>query len=156
MTLMWSIIINYNQHSSHQLVSIRTNFTRFFLTHWGWALVKEVVIGSYNGLLPVQHQAIIWTNAGLLLIVFFDNKFHWNWNQFSHDKMNMKTSPAKWKQVCFGFNEFHKVCFILAQSVRKSLPQNSAVLTWHLENLVLFGQGPFSLTWINFNPRMDK
>ena len=25
-------------------------------------------MGSYNGLLPGQHQAIIWTNKGILLI----------------------------------------------------------------------------------------
>ena len=30
---------------------------------------KLTIIGSDNGLLPGRHQAIIWTNAGLLLIV---------------------------------------------------------------------------------------
>ena len=29
---------------------------------------KKIVIGSDNGLLPGRHQAIIWTNAGILLI----------------------------------------------------------------------------------------
>ena len=43
-----------------------------FLTHWGrlvhiW-ISKLSIIGSYNGLLPGQHQAIIWTNPGILLI----------------------------------------------------------------------------------------
>ena len=33
------------------------------LTHWGLAIT-----GSDNGLLPGWHQAIIWTNAGILLI----------------------------------------------------------------------------------------
>ena len=28
--------------------------------------VKLAIISSENGLLPVQHQAIIWTNVGLL------------------------------------------------------------------------------------------
>ena len=31
-------------------------------------LVKHSIIGSDNGLSPVRHQAIIWTNAGLLSI----------------------------------------------------------------------------------------
>ena len=29
---------------------------------------NQVSIGSDNGLLPIRHQAIIWTNAGILLI----------------------------------------------------------------------------------------
>ena len=29
---------------------------------------KLTIIGSDNGLLPSQRQAIIWTNAGILLI----------------------------------------------------------------------------------------
>ena len=42
------------------------------LTHWG--RVKNIcvsdltIIGSDNGLLPGRSQAIIWTNAGILLI----------------------------------------------------------------------------------------
>ena len=33
-----------------------------------YALVNYTITGSDSGLSPVQHQAIIWTNAGLLLI----------------------------------------------------------------------------------------
>ena len=42
------------------------------LTHWGRVthicVNKLTIIGSDNGLLPGQRQAIIWTNAGILLI----------------------------------------------------------------------------------------
>ena len=42
------------------------------LTHWGRVMhiciVKITIIGSDNGLSPERHQAIIWTNAGILLI----------------------------------------------------------------------------------------
>ena len=42
------------------------------LTHWGWGMhvgiSKPTIIGSDNCLLPGRHQAIIWTNAGVLLI----------------------------------------------------------------------------------------
>ena len=31
--------------------------------------VKHAIIGSDNGLLPRKYQAIIWTNAGILLFV---------------------------------------------------------------------------------------
>ena len=41
------------------------------LTHWGRVTHKCVgkltIIGSDNGLSPGRHQAIIWTNAGILL-----------------------------------------------------------------------------------------
>ena len=42
------------------------------LTHWGRVthicVNKLTIIGSDNGLSPGRRQAIIWTNAGLLLI----------------------------------------------------------------------------------------
>ena len=42
------------------------------LTHWGWVthrcVGKLTIIGSDNGLSPGRRQAIIWTNAGILLI----------------------------------------------------------------------------------------
>ena len=42
------------------------------LTHWGRVkhicVNKLTIIGSDNGLLHGQRQAIIWTNAGILLI----------------------------------------------------------------------------------------
>ena len=42
------------------------------LTHWGRVthicIGKLSIIGSDNGLSPERRQAIIWTNAGILLI----------------------------------------------------------------------------------------
>ena len=42
------------------------------LTHWGRVthicISKLTIIGSDNGLSPDRRQAIIWTNAGILLI----------------------------------------------------------------------------------------
>ena len=42
------------------------------LTHWGRVThicISELnMIGSHNGLSPGQHQAIVWNNAGILLI----------------------------------------------------------------------------------------
>ena len=39
------------------------------------ASLNWVIIGSNNGLSPVQRQAIIWTNAGILLIGPLDTNF---------------------------------------------------------------------------------
>ena len=48
------------------------NLILFVLTHWGWVtqicFSKLAIIGSDNGSSPGRHQAIIWTNAGILLI----------------------------------------------------------------------------------------
>ena len=55
-------------------VKILQNFVHFFraLTHWGQVahicVSKLTIIGSDNGLSPGRRQAIIWTNAGILLI----------------------------------------------------------------------------------------
>ena len=42
------------------------------LTHWGRVthicIIKLFIIGSDNGLSPDRRQAIIWNNAGILLI----------------------------------------------------------------------------------------
>ena len=51
---------------------IQSAFTKTYLTHWGRVtqicVSKLTIIGSDNGLSPRRHQAIIWTNAGILLI----------------------------------------------------------------------------------------
>ena len=43
-----------------------------YLTHWGRMMdiymSNVTIIGSDNGLPPARHQAITWTNAGILLI----------------------------------------------------------------------------------------
>ena len=64
--------------------------------------VNQATIGSYNGLLPVQHQAIIWTSVGLLLIGPLATNFNDIWikiKQFSYRKMILKMF-AKWRAFC--------------------------------------------------------
>ena len=50
------------------------------LTHWGRVthicISKQTIIGSDNGLSPGRRQAIIWTNAGILLIGPLETKFN--------------------------------------------------------------------------------
>ena len=61
-----------------------------WLTHW-WRVThicvgKLTIIGSDNDLSPGRCQAIIWTNAAILLIWTLSNKLQWkfnyNWNIF--------------------------------------------------------------------------
>ena len=51
---------------------VRFRWQTIILTHWGRVthicISKLTIIGSVNGLSPGRRQAIIWTNAGILLI----------------------------------------------------------------------------------------
>ena len=68
---------------------------------------KLTIIGSDNGLSPGWRQAIIWSNAGILLVRNLRNKFHWNYKQNSYiiiKKMHLNVSSEKWWPFCLGFN----------------------------------------------------
>ena len=72
------------------------------LTHWGRmthiCVSKLTIIGSDNGLSPDRRQAIIWTNAGILLIRTLGTNFSEILSEihaFSFKKMHLKVSSAK-------------------------------------------------------------
>ena len=70
-------------------------------------LSKLTIIGSDNGLSPGQRQAIIWTNAGILLIRTLETNFSEILSKiraFSLKKMHLKMSSAKWRPFCLGLN----------------------------------------------------
>ena len=81
------------------------------LTHWGRVthicVSKLTIIGSDNGMLPEQPQAIIWTNAGILLI----GPLGTNSSEIlieilisSFKKMCLKVSSAKRWPFCLSIN----------------------------------------------------
>ena len=81
------------------------------LTHWGRVthicVSKLTIIGLDNGLSPDRRQAIIWTNAGLLLI----GPLGINLSEIvleiltsSFKKMRLKVSSAKRRPFCLGLN----------------------------------------------------
>ena len=68
---------------------------------------KLTTIGSDNGLSPDRRQAIIWTNAGILLIGPLGTKFSdvaIETLTFSFKKMRLKVSSAKWRPFRLGLN----------------------------------------------------
>ena len=82
-----------------------------FLTHWGRVthicVSKLTIIGSDNVLSPGRRQAIIWTNAGILLI----GPLRTNLSEifieiytFSFKKMHFKMTSGKWQPFCLGPN----------------------------------------------------
>ena len=81
------------------------------LTHWGWVMhiciSKLTIIGSDNGLSPGRRLAIIWTNAGILLIHTLGtnfSEFSSEVHTFSFKKIHLKVLSAKWRQFCLSLN----------------------------------------------------
>ena len=68
---------------------------------------KLTIIGSDNGLSPGRRQAIIWTNAGMLLIGPVGTNFSEiliKIYAFSYKKMQLKMSSGNWRPFCLGLN----------------------------------------------------
>ena len=83
----------------------------YALTHWGRVthiyVGKVTIIGSDNGLSPGRRQAIIWTNAGILLIEPFGTNFSEiliETHTFSFKKIRLKMSSGKRRPFCLGLN----------------------------------------------------
>ena len=81
------------------------------LTLWGRVthicVSKLTIIGSDNGLSPGRRQAIIWTNAKILLIRHLGTNFNEisiEILSFSFITMRLKVSSAKWRPFCLGLN----------------------------------------------------
>ena len=113
------------------------------LTHWGRVthicVSKLTIIGSDNGLSPDRRQAIIWTNAGLLLIGPLGTNFSEIWIEiltFSFKKMRLKVSSAKRRPFCLGFNVSTDFCGF----VRFIHPHSPRLLKWHLENYMIIAR----------------
>ena len=90
-------------HSSFSLVCNYSSMPLLqCLTHWGRVthicVSKLTIICSDNGLSPGRRQAIIWTNAGILLIRTLGTNFSEiaiKIQTFSLKKMRLKMSSAK-------------------------------------------------------------
>ena len=81
------------------------------LTHWGRVthicVSKLNIIGSGNGLSPGWSQAIIWTNAGVLLIWPLGTNFSEmliEIHTFTFKKMHVKMLSAKRRPFCLSLN----------------------------------------------------
>ena len=80
----------------------------------------------WNGLSPGRRQAIIWTNAGILLIGPWGTNFSEiliGIQAFSFKEMHLKMSSAKWCQFCLGLNVLRHIC---ASPGLNKLPNSSA------------------------------
>ena len=100
-----ALIIQKSTRLQHVLSSV------WLLTHWGRLThvchCELTIIGSHNDLSPGLHQAIIWTNAGVLLIGPLGTNFSEILIEiyiFSFKKMHLKLLSGIWRPFCLGLN----------------------------------------------------
>ena len=87
------------------------------LTHWGRVthicVSKLTITGPDNGLSPGRRQAIIWTNAGMLLVRTLGTNLSEiliKINTVSLKKMHLKMSSGRRQPSCLGLNVLIKRC----------------------------------------------
>ena len=107
----WSALVKGDSVLSLERKPVLTTIQIKLLTHWGRVkhicISKLTIIGSDNGLSPDWRQAIIWTNAGLLLIGPLGTNFSEILIQiltFSFKKMHLKVPSVKRRPFCLGLN----------------------------------------------------
>ena len=83
----------------------------WLLTHWSRVthicVSRLTITGSDNGFSPGRRQAIIWTNARILLIGPLGTNFSEKLIEilaFSFTKIRLKMSSAKWRPFCLDLN----------------------------------------------------
>ena len=93
---MHSLLVGLRSGSLKSLRSSDAYVHRYSDHHW-----------FDNGLSPGRRQAIIWTNAGILLIWPLGTNFSEiliKIPSLSFKKMHLKMSSVKWRPVCLGLN----------------------------------------------------
>ena len=102
---LWTnIVFEHCKHVIHFVTSLGR------VTHT--CVSKLTIIGSNNGLSPGRRQAIIWTNAGILLIGPLWTNFREIWIEiptFSFKKMHLKVSSAKRRPFCVDLNVLNTI-----------------------------------------------
>ena len=103
------LLVYWILHSDLQC--FRVALVLHYSTHWGRVthicVSKLTIIGSDDGLSPDRHQAIILTNAEILLIGPLGTNFSEiliEIHAFSFKKMHLKMSSGKWRPFCLGLH----------------------------------------------------
>ena len=128
--------------SSYPQCKLSSIYCSESLTHWGRVMHICVdnltIIGSYNGLSPGWRQAIIWTNAGILLIGPLgtnDSEILIEIQTFSFKKMHLKTSSAKWRPFCLGLNVLTHKHPEMHGLILSTVAADAMVLTHHTTSI---------------------
>ena len=114
-SLYWigALTFKHNEFTPNMRQALRGIYVQDMshLTHWGRVthicISKLTIIGSDNGFSLGRHQAIIWTDAGILLIGPLGTNFSEiliEIHTFSFKKMHLKMSSGKWRPFCFSLS----------------------------------------------------
>ena len=102
------------------------------ITHWGRVtyicISTLTIIGSDNGLAPGRRQAIIWTNAEILLIEPPGTSFSGiliEIHTISFKKMQLKMSSAKWRPFCLSLNVIIRWLRLVPEAGIKGMDKSS-------------------------------
>ena len=143
------LLVSFNCHNYYALVCRHSFDSTTLLTHWGRVthicVGNLIIIGSDNGLSPGRRQAIIWTNAGILLIGPWGTNFSdilIGIRAFSFKKIHLKMSSAKWRPFCLGLNVLTRWLSTTAMAIGALCHT-----TWGSIDIILFHRdSPVSLT----------
>ena len=115
------------------------------LTYWGRVthicVSRQTIIGSDNGLPPGRRQAIIWTNAGILLIGPLGTNFTENLIEIltcSFTKIRLKVSSAKWRPFCLGLNVLMQLSYVVLWAEM----QFQSIYTIDMQECIIFYTAP--------------
>ena len=100
------------RHKTHSFIILSTRFV--FHSTRGTGVSKLTIIGSDNDLSLGRCQAIIWTNAAILLIEHLGTKVNGiiiEIHTFSFKKIHSKMSSAKWQPFCICLNVLRPTLF---------------------------------------------
>ena len=95
------------------------------------------IIGSDNGLSPNRRQAIIWTNAGILLIRPSGTNFSEiliEIGVFSFKKVHLKMSSAKCRPFCLGLNVL--IVLHCPSIACQAMPSHYLKQCWHVHRRI--------------------
>ena len=103
-----------------------------------------IIIASDNGFWLGRRQAIIWSNAGILLIWPLGTNFREILIEIhisSFKKIHLKLSSAKCRPLCHGLNALSQLTSFMLEDTDQFI----------VSTMVAYGLGPLSLTWINMD-----
>ena len=133
--------------STLQIVSL------YFFNSWGRVThicvsKLTIIVPEDNGLSPDRRQAIVWTNAGILLIRTLGTNFSEILSEihtFPFKKMHLKTSSAKWRPFCIGFNVLIMTKFVwwwlFEVRMKQAITGSSTEIYSFIEGVALRGGG---------------
>ena len=112
-----------------------------------YASLHKTVFGSDNGLSPLWHQAIIWTNAGIILITSLRKKLQLNLRRNSYIFIQQNTfqnAVCKIVAICLGLNMLN-VCTRTWRNGHIG-PYNAYILTFKVPRVFARSRRPFWTT----------